>query len=250
MASVIEAEEEASPGANIFSFCIYGSNPKYVEGMVKNLEQIRHYYPTFQTWIVVGNDVPSEYIEKYQSFPNVKLTHVSCSGGRLMTYRFFPIDDPSVECMIVRDADSRISERDHECIKRFIDSEFTLFTIRDHYYHKCPIMGGQWGIKRTSHDKEFNLEKAYHESKESLTKDCGVDAYDTDQYFTRHYIYPKYGARLLAFISVNYEFARIETTAEITPPQKDKWDFCGNVYEFRRREDNTLEEYPSFEYKS
>ena len=229
--------------ANIFSYCIYGTSPKYVEGMVRNLEQIREFYPSFETWIVAGNDVPSEYIEKYRSFQNVKLTHVPFTGGRLMTYRFFPIDDPSVHCMIVRDADSRITERDRECIRRFMESEFTLYTIRDHYYHRCPIMGGQWGIKRTSTDSSFQLESAYHEVKESLTKNCGVDAYDTDQYFTRHYIYPKYGARMIAFASVDYTFAEIETRAEITPPRKDDTDFCGNVFDFR----NGVE-YPTFKY--
>jgi hypothetical protein len=247
MASVIEAEEEASPGANIFSFCIYGSNPKYVEGMVKNLEQIRHYYPTFQTWIVVGNDVPSEYIEKYQSFPNVKLTHYPLTGGRLTTFRFFPIDNQYVACMIVRDADSRITERDRECIRRFLESDFTVYTIRDHYYHKCPLMSGQWGIKRISTHPSFQLEAGYNELKDKLSS---VDYYGNDEYYTRHYIFPMYGEHMIAFSSIDYSTGGKETIAEITPPQKDKWDFCGNVYEFRRREDNTLEEYPSFEYKS
>jgi hypothetical protein len=234
---------------NVFSYCIYGSNPKYVEGMIKNLEQICMYYPGFQTWIVVGNDVPPEYIEKYKSFPNVTLTHCPFSGGRLMTYRFFPIDNPSVHCMIVRDADSRIGERDRECIRRFLESNFTLFTIRDHYYHKCPIMAGQWGIKRTVTDSEFGFEAAYNEIKDELTKNCGVDAYDTDQFFTRHYIYPKYGSRMIAFTSVNYDFSKIETVADISLPRIDDTDFCGNVFEFRRRDDGSLEEYPFFKYQ-
>lgn len=233
---------------NIFSYCIYGANPKYVEGIIKNLEQIRDHYPTFHTWIVVGNDVPPEYIEKYKSFPNVKLTHFPLTGGRLMTYRFFPIDDQSVECMIVRDADSRITERDRECIKRFLESEHTVYTIRDHFYHKCPIMGGQWGIKRTPLYNQFQFELEYHVVKDSLTKDCGVDAYDTDQYFTRHYIYPKYGSSMIAFTSVTYEFSQIETIEEITPPRKDDTDFCGNVFEFKCNDEGVLEEYPYFKY--
>lgn len=236
---------------HVFSYCIYGSNLKYTHGLLKNLEQIRAYYPSFEIWIAVGSDVPPTYIERYAAFPNVKLTHYPFTGGRLMTYRFFPIDSPDVACMIVRDADSRFSDRDHECIRRFLESDYTVFTIRDHYYHRCPIMGGQWGIKRTSLDREFNLEAAYHAVKESLTKDCGVDAYDTDQYFTRHYIYPKYGARMIAFTSVRYVFSNLETCADITPPRKDDTDFCGNVYDFRpAANQDEFEEYTVFKYFS
>jgi len=232
----------------VFSYCIYGSNLKYIHGLLINLEQIREKYPTFYTYIAVGNDVPQEYIEKYTAFSNTRLTHYPFSGGRLMTYRFFPIDSPEINCMIVRDADSRFTQRDHECIRRFIESDFTIFTIRDHYYHKCPIMGGQWGIKRTHIDSEFQLEVAYNAMKDSLTKHCGVDAYDTDQYFTRFYIYPKYGMRMIAFTSVKYIFSSIETIAEITPARRNETDFCGNVFEFRRSDDNQLYEYPVFKY--
>lgn len=234
--------------AYVFSFCIYGTNPKYLYGLLKNLEQIRAHYPEFQTWIAVGNDVPEEYIAKYKAFPNVTLTHYPFTGGRLMTYRFFPIDDPTITCMIVRDADSRFGDRDHECIRRFLSSDYCVFTIRDHYYHRCPIMGGQWGIKRTPECSDFQLQTAYTQIKDSLTQGCGEDAYDTDQYFTRHYIYPKYGAKMIAFCSVNYEFSGLETNVDITTPRKDDADFCGNVYEFRHGDDGELEEYTVFKY--
>lgn len=231
---------------NIFSYCIYGSNPKYVEGMVRNLEQIRIIFPSFHTYIAVGKDTPPEYIEKYKSFPNVKLTHYPSAEGRLQTFRFFPIDDPAVNCMIVRDADSRIGDRDRECIQKFLDSDYTVFTIRDHFWHKCPIMGGQWGIKRTKTHSEFQLEANYNLLKEILPK--GQDYYGSDEFFTRNYIYPKYGAQMIAFSSISYVADGIETTAEITTPQKDDTDFCGNVFEYRVRDDGTLEEYASFTY--
>jgi hypothetical protein len=231
---------------NVFSYCIYGTNPKYVEGMVKNLEQIRDHYPTFHTWIVVGNDVSPEYIEKYESFQNVKLIHFPLTGGRLTTFRFFPIDDPSVGCMIVRDADSRITERDRECIRRFMESDFTVYTIRDHYYHKCPLMSGQWGVKRTSAHPEFRFEDAYNTLKEKLPS--GLDYYGNDEYFTRHYIYPTFGKNMIAFSSIAYVADGIETIADITPQRTCDTDFCGNVFEFRRGNDDSLEEYPFFKY--
>jgi len=231
---------------NVFSYCVYGSRPKYVEGLVKNLEQIAEHYPEFQTRVLVGNDVPAAYVARYAEFPNVKLTHCGTTGGRLTTLRFFPIDDPEVSCMIVRDADSRITERDRECIQRFLESDFTVYTIRDHHYHNCPLMSGQWGVKRTAAHPEFRFEAAYHELKDRLPG--GLDYYGNDEYFTRHYIYPTFGSHMLAFSSIPYVAGGLETVAEIRTPRADDTDFCGNVFEFRQNKDGTLTEYPSFKY--
>jgi len=92
----------------IFAFCIYGTSPKYCKGLLKNLELITTTFPEFETWIAVGDDVPDAYRSAYLSFPRVRLFPLPFHDGRLMTQRFFFIDDPDVDCMIVRDADSQI----------------------------------------------------------------------------------------------------------------------------------------------
>ena len=56
----------------VFSFCIFGNKKKYCLGLCKNLEIINKKLPDFYIWIYGGNDVPSEYIEKYKSYNNVK----------------------------------------------------------------------------------------------------------------------------------------------------------------------------------
>jgi hypothetical protein len=211
-------------GKHVFSFCLYGSDSKYCMGMIKNLEQINKLYPFFETWIHCGNDVPSDYIKKYKSFKNVKLIPYDTTGGRMMSYRFFTIDDPTVGLMVIRDADSRFHDRDIWCIQNFICSSFSVFTIRDHPYHNRKIMGGQWGMKRIP---EIKMEKSYEIFK---TDYSNIDGYRSDQDFIDKYVYDNPYSKIIAYTS-NYVYPK-EVSMQILCPRKTIYDFCGNVVLF------------------
>ena len=65
-----------------------------------------------------------------------------------MLNRFYPIDEPDVDLLFSRDADSRINERDQFVISEFIKSNKMFHIVRDHYEHKFPILGGIFGVKK------------------------------------------------------------------------------------------------------
>jgi hypothetical protein len=221
-------------GKHVFSYCIYGSSSKYCRGMIKNLEQIEKLFPLFETWIHLGNDVPAEYIEEYKKFKNVKLIQHNETGGRLMSYRFFSIDDSSVAVMIIRDGDSRFHDRDIWCTRAFMTSSFNAFTIRDHPYHGRKIMGGQWGMRRIP---GIDVQKSYEDFK---SKYDNLDKYRSDQDFIDICVYDNQETRLAAFSS-GIRFNK-ETTIPIGVPRKTPHDFCGNVVLF----DNEGNEYYEF----
>jgi hypothetical protein len=129
----------------VFSFCLYGSKDKYVKGLLKNIELISAEFPDFEIWVYIGDDVP--YLP---SFDNVKYIHTGVNGHENMFYRFFPIDDDSVEVAIVRDADSRVYSRDVRFIREFLASDKKFHSIKDHINHfDCGrILAGMWGIKK------------------------------------------------------------------------------------------------------
>ena len=212
---------------NVFSYCIHGAHDKYCLGLIKNLEQIAIFYPDFETHIAVGNDVPDHYIQKYRAFKNTKLTiHSDITGGRLMSYRFFPIDNPDVDIMMSRDADSRLTERDRWCIDQFLQSDYTIFTIRDHYYHCTQLMGGQWGMRRIH---GFSMQSAYDIFKRSCAH---IDGMQNDQDFIREYIYNIYNTQCVAYNTSSHTYPG-ETALPISIPRKDIYDFCGNVILFK-----------------
>lgn len=223
----------------IFSFCIYGSNPKYCLGMLKNLEQIREKYPNFTVHIAMGNDVPEKYELAYNSFSNVRITKYNYSGNYLMVYRYYPIDLPNVNTVIIRDADSRFTKRDVHYINKFLEqTKYRIFTIRDHHEHNVPIMGGQWGIKNIPSFNGINI-RDYYETVYNNKQDC----YQNDQRFLVEFIYNQYIRTFIAYTH-KYVFNRKENYELMVLPRENEYDFCGNVVLF----DETENEYNQFKF--
>lgn len=143
----------------VISFCIYGSKDKYCKGLDENLKLVQTYLPDYNVFIYVGqgckeslnlfeSDVPDHWINTYKSYPFVKIIYTGRIGHDNMINRFFAIDNDKVEIAHIRDADSRLHERDIWCIKEFEKSSYSFYTIRDHPEHVALILGGLWGIKK------------------------------------------------------------------------------------------------------
>jgi len=219
---------------HVFSYCVYGSNPKYCEGMIRNLEQIQEQFPEFQTWIYLGNDVPKSYIDRYSKFSNVKLIETNTTGGRLMTYRLFPIDDSNVNILFTRDADSRFSNRDIWCMNDFMSSPYRIFTIRDHPWHGEPLMLGLSGFRKII---GLNIQESYAKFIEGKND---IDYYQVDQQFAKQTVYFPYQSLCITYTS--YMRYPHETVKEIDIRRENDTDFCGNVLLFNE----CGCEYPSF----
>lgn len=214
----------------VISFCLYGKGKKYAQGIIENLEIIQRELLDFQTWIYIGNDVDPDYIEKYKEY-NVKLIFIN--NNNVVSYRFFPIDIPSVELLFSRDADSRINKRDLWTMFDFMNSEKKFHIIRDNVWHKSKrICGGLFGIKQGL--LSFKIEEMYQNYQ-------NINHYGADEEFLEIYIYPaiKHSvlihSDLIAYQDEEYPHKiEIENTGD---------NFIGNVYEYN---DNTP--YPKFNY--
>ena len=172
--------------AIIFSFCLYGDNPKYTRGMVINVQQIKERFPSAIVQIYVAADVPLEINSELKSYSNVRIVNTERRPGiGGMFDRFKAIDMEDCDIMFVRDADSRIHERDAACIEDFISAkDKKLHIIRDHYHHKDRIMGGAWGLRRGA------LPCSMAHAIETWSRTHSTTHYIADQEFLRSYIYP------------------------------------------------------------
>lgn len=132
----------------VFSFTLFGSQDKYCKGLLKNIALIEEKFPGWEVWVYCGDGVPEDFYLTLSQHPCVKLIPTGVEGMENKFYRFFAIDDPSVEVAIVRDADSRVYERDQACIQEFLESEKFVHIIRDHPNHHHRMMAGMWGIKK------------------------------------------------------------------------------------------------------
>jgi len=179
-----------------FSFCLYGpENPLYYVGMIKNIDLISLHFPDWKIYIHVAPDVEASMIETLRQRPNVILRETGVTGAINMIHRFYTIDEPDVDIMFVRDADSRIHVKDRWAIREFLRyPQFIAHTIRDHKSHKTEIMGGLWALRKSA---GINIHEKY-----ASYKDPGWGARNGhDQCFLTDVIYPLVFPRLLIHYS-------------------------------------------------
>jgi hypothetical protein len=135
------------------SFSLWGDNPIYTMGAIKNAEQWKEFYSDWQMIIYYDNTVPTNIINNLITM-DVKMIDMSDTSMYGMFWRFLASDIPDCEYAVFRDCDSRISNREKLAVDEWINSKKTLHVMRDHPYHRIPygndklgILGGMWGIK-------------------------------------------------------------------------------------------------------
>lgn len=192
----------------VFSFCIYGTERNYYDGLLENIKIIQEYFPDFEIYIYKGECDSSWIFEGKR----VRVIETNSSGLVNVLYRFLPLGE--IDVGFVRDADSRITERDRWCIQEFLKSSKKYHIIRDHYWHRSKIMAGMFGWKKICSEK-INIPLS-----DNLV-------YGFEEIYLSNIIYPLIKSETLVHTN-NYAFVG-EYVELITIPQKDKYDFIGNV---------------------
>jgi hypothetical protein len=210
----------------VISFCIYGNQKKYCQGLLENLKIMNNdtsnILSNFCAYIYVGNDVPQEYIQQYSEFNFTKIIYTNRIGHDNMINRFYAIDDDNVEVMIVRDIDSRLHERDIWCINHFIESQYNFHTIRDHPNHRALVLGGLWGVKKL--DTKTKIKDLY--IKYNIDNKI-INRIQHDQYFLRDIIYPLYKSNIIIYVFSEKMRMKIEETIFKIPFNIQNDNFCG-----------------------
>jgi hypothetical protein len=153
-------------------------------------------FPDFEIWVYIGEDIT--ILNELQQNKTVKCIFTGVLGHENMSYRFFAIDDPTVDIAIVRDADSRVYSRDVAFIKEFINSDKLFHIIRDHPHHTAKIMGGMWAMKK---GLDINIQQLYMNEWRPYNN---VSYFFNDSLFLRDVLYDKLDPRDCMF-HINYD---------------------------------------------
>lgn len=207
---------------NVFSYCLYGpENPRYYPPMLTNIQLIQAHFPTWNVYVYVAPDVPQTMLDKLASYPNVVVKQTGITGAKNMIERFFAIDEPEVDVMMVRDADSYVHHRDRWAIRSFLSTAYDAHTIRDHEQHTARMMGGLWGIRKSAGLRIRDLYASY-------TEDTSLGhRVAHDQNFLMDVVYPRVINRLLVHYSKGPVFKG--ETAFPFPFQWSSDFFCGRT---------------------
>lgn len=173
----------------LITFSLWGDDPKYCAGAVRNAQLAQEIYPDWKCRFYVAMSIPPATMSALYAEPNAQVVWMDTPGDwRGMFWRFEPASEDDVDVFISRDCDSRLSQREADAVQEWLDSPYLIHTIRDHPEHTAPLMGGLWGAKR----------HAIPDMKALIEQWNQEDRWQTDQEFLRDVIWPRYGHKILA----------------------------------------------------
>ncbi len=214
----------------VISFGVWGNNPLYINGLIKNCYNIKTNYPEWNVWVYYNNTVQSDIISHLTNL-GISLFHMDNdnTSGTNSVWRFYPTMDESVDILLSRDCDSRITNREMHLVNEWIDSDKELHIIRDHAWHQMPILAGMFGLKRGGLMNKFSEELLKHLNGISIIQDINnktlIDSnmYQFDELFLQEKIFPLSTNIRMTHISAG---AMYEGDIIISPPHNN--DFIGN----------------------
>lgn len=187
------------------SYSLWGDNKVYTYGIIENVLLAKKLYPDWIVRIHYNKTVPDDIIKWLGTQDNTEL--IIHTDNKLkasnMFWRFedFFMKDATV---IIRDADSRISEREVLCVNEWLQSSKDFHIIRDHEHHTVPIVGCAIGCRNNcleylgipNGNKNVNKCPLHFENGLEFMKrfihslHTEMDKYNIDQIFLYHYVYP------------------------------------------------------------
>jgi hypothetical protein len=197
----------------VVSYSLWGDNPKYNIGALRNAELVSELYPGWQARFYVGTNTPSETISGLHDRGAHVVDMKKPGDWTGMFWRFEAASDPDVDVMISRDCDSRITAREVAAVKQWLGSRAMFHIMRDHPHHATEILGGMWGTRAPLLSNMSDLIQEYVKG----------DFWQVDQNFLREVVYPK----VSQFSMVHDEFFQ-----KITFPTKRLGDeFVGLAFD-------------------
>lgn len=223
-----------SPKKRIVSFSLFGTNPLYLEGALRNVQLLPSVYPGWIARIYVSQEISPEFCQRLSEAGAevIQKQRVGLVDGTF--WRFLPASESDIEAVVIRDVDSRVTLREFAAVEEWLASGKTIHIMRDHPSHKTTILAGMWGCRGGSIPDMPTLIKKW-----GLWSKKGLD-----QGFLRDVIYPRF--RNDCFVHSDYCEYHGES-AHSFPIQRVGGEFVGAVYDFDR---NTLKESQHAEYSS
>jgi hypothetical protein len=173
----------------VISYSLYGKDLRFMVGAIKNAQLAQVFFPGFTVRFYVGASVPTWVRSTLWLFDNVEMVDVDLPENSLARmWRFKAICDPTVDVVLSRDCDARLSLREAEAHQEFLDSGFGFHIIRDHPTgHGYLISAGMFACR--TKDLHF-FQKIWDETPLR-------DTYMQDQEFMAHQIYPHVASNCL-----------------------------------------------------
>ena len=198
----------------IISFALWGNNPKYTTGAIKNANLAKEFYPGWISRFYIHREVDSSIINEIKNIQNTEVVIVNENADwKCMFWRFLPAFDNNVDCFICRDCDSRLNDREVAAVNEWSNSDKLVHIMRDHPWHRFVMLGGMIGFKKEAFEILINC----------LDNFSPANEYGTDYVFFNNVLYPQ-----VKGISLTHdEFFEKKPF----PTKRKEFGFVGEVYD-------------------
>jgi tetratricopeptide (TPR) repeat protein len=181
---------------NVIAFSLFGGDSKYCEPAVLNVQEQPQVYPNWVCRFYVDGSVPEHVIARLRAGGGqiVPVTSAQAQWPGPM-WRFLALDDPQAHRILLRDADSVISQREAAAVEQWVASGKRFHMMRDDGSHTELILAGLWGVVAGCLPPVEKLMERFM----SAPLESGHFA---DQYFLQQYVWPYARASLMQHDSV------------------------------------------------
>jgi protein O-GlcNAc transferase len=207
----------------IISFSLWGEDPKYLVGAIRNAELALEIYPGWICRYYIGSCVPQGVENTLLEFSNVEVVNKDKAGDWTgFFWRYAPASENDVEIMISRDTDSRLSLREKAAVDEWMKSDKGFHIMRDHPCHGFPVLGGMWGVKRGVLP---NMDKI-------------VANFDKENYYEIDYEF--FAKSIIPLVKDNIMTHDEFFSGDKFPTSRDGYNFIGEVF---NEHEETVEEH-------
>jgi hypothetical protein len=146
-------------GTKVIAMALYGRDPTYTHGAIRNAQIVRMFYPgwTLRFYVPSGEAksellVPERILYRLQLLGAEFIYVTSTAANHIppSLWSLLVADNKSVEYFLVRSPEHRLSDRENAAVRDWLKraSYLPFHCMRDHEVHAShPIVSGLWGGK-------------------------------------------------------------------------------------------------------
>lgn len=169
--------------ANVLSYSLWGSHPRYLRGMLRNVVLGPDLYPGWEIRIHLDDTVPADFCRLVEELGARIERHLPGAPLReKLAWRFGVANDVSVGRFLVRDADSVINVREVFAVHEWIRSGCWFHVMRDYWTHTDLMLAGMWGGVAGALPSMDSALAAY--------RPAALETPNVDQWFLRDCVWP------------------------------------------------------------
>lgn len=221
----------------LVTFSLFGSDPMYTVGALKNIEIWRNSPLDVDCIFFVGPSVDHSVIRQLkEKTAYIQLVRDLPEDYTATFWRWdaFRLAENRYDYVLSRDVDSRPFEREYIAIEQWLASKMSVHVIRDHPYHGVPMLAGLFGVRSWMFGWFADRlplvppDDFYQWINAKYKRDYDSnDFYQVDQHWLRKNVYPHLRNQIFAHDSF-YGFERKRYRHFL--PFEEGYRFCGEGF--------------------